>query len=162
MSAWFDIVARISNILIPIATVITLLLVYFQIRQTSFQTEELRKSINSATYQGITENERAIWDYLSRDEEFTRKYFSGMGYKIPDGMTASQMINIMLIIGYEENLFYQYKRGALPEVLWQGWKNYFRAQANEPMFRAVWDQYKNWYWTEFVQFIEEQMKQSKD
>ena len=95
-----------ANILIALATAATLLLIYFQFREMSTQTKELRKSINSATYQEIVSQERGIWEFLSQDEEFMTKYVSGLGLEVPSGLSSKDIINAALLIGYGENVFY--------------------------------------------------------
>jgi len=154
---WFNITSTIASVVVALAAVVTLFLVYSQLREMSKQTQELRKSINSATYQSIATNERDLWAFLSQDDEFMTNYVSGIGIKLPPGLSGKQIINIALMTGYGENLFYQFKHGALPEELWSGWAGYLKAQVNEPMFNAVWVQIKDWYWSEYVKFMESQI-----
>ena len=52
--------------------------------------------------------------------------------------------------------FRQFKHRALPEELWAGWASYLKAQVNEPIFNSVWVQIKNWYYPEYVAFMDNQ------
>ncbi len=136
-------ISSIASIIAVLATLSTLLLLYFQLREMSFQTKELRKSIDSSTYQSIVDNERSLWEFLSQDDKFVEQFLSGVGLNPKSGLSSKQVISVVLLADLVENIFYQYKRGALPLDLWPSWVAYFKDQVNEPIFNKMWPHMKN-------------------
>jgi hypothetical protein len=155
MESILDFVSTSSNVIIAVGTVIILFLIFSQLREMSRQTQELKKSLNSATCQTIVNHEAELWQFLSEDLDFMTKFVAGMKLEVPPGLTSKDIIYLAQMAGHGENLYYQFRHGALPEQLWAGWAQYLKRLMNEPMFRSVWIQIREWYWAEFRSFLEE-------
>ena len=53
-----------------------------------------------------------------------------------------------------ENIFYQYKQGAIDEVVWAGWSWRMRSLFRRRGFCACWQEYRTAFNEEFAAFLE--------
>jgi hypothetical protein len=147
-------IATIAGACVAVAALVTMILVAFQLRQMSQQTQELRRSIDLATYESTIGTEGKILEFLLREDKAADAYLAEMKVNVPHNVSSRNVLLLMRIAGQMESLFYHYKRHAVPEALWSGWEKYLKDFRRTQLFRLTWGQIKKWYWSEFVKFME--------
>jgi len=153
-----NVAGSVANIVVALAAAVTLLLVYFQLREMSVQTKALIRSIRSATYQNIVDSERELWQYLASDEEFMRRFIGEYKLVRKYGLSPKQALNVGLVGAHYENIYYQFCEGAVPETLWPEWSRAIVNNLKKSMIREVWPELRNWFWKDFSEFASKQFQ----
>lgn len=113
-----DSIANVIDIVSGVAVVVSLLYLSAQLRQNT-------RALKAATYNSATANTIAILGPLASQPEYS-DFLSRMN-SIPDTVTPAEKIrfNAVLLIAFRhwDNLYYQFRSGALDDEMWQSYKN---------------------------------------
>jgi hypothetical protein len=153
ITAFFNILSSLTGMFVAIVTVITLVLMYLQLKEMSRQTKSLEKSINAATYQSIIDSERALWDNLEKDDKFLAEFVENITAQA-NGLNPQTFRNIVALLAFQENLYYQREQGTMPASLWPHWIQYWRRVAKKPMFLKVWPLVHDIFYEPFAKLMD--------
>lgn len=148
-----DMVSSVTSVVVAIATVITLILMYRQLKEMIKQTQSLEKSINAATYQALIDAERGLWDSLQQDKQFLAEFVENITSRAPS-VRPQTLRNIVTLLAFLENLYYQTEQGTLPAKMWPHWVSYLRRVVVKPMFVQVWPHVHDIFYVDFAQFLD--------
>lgn len=161
---WSDIISNTANIIAAFTAVIsmlfsliTLFLVYYQLREMNRQSHSLTQSIRSATYQSIVDTERELWSNFSTDKEFMKQHMNEFKVVKKYGISSKQLLNISLLCAHYENVYYQFREGGIPKELWPEWGRTIVNNINKPLIQQVWPDIRSWYWEEFSNYVDKEL-----
>lgn len=133
MGAWGELLGGISGLVAAVGVILTLLYLATQLRQN---TEAVRTSTIQGVERGISEL-MSSWTSSVENAALVQKGFSSY-----DGLSADEKAFMQLtfrrLILHMDTLFWSYRRGLLPEEIWEREKAALRLCVNSSGGRAAW------------------------
>jgi hypothetical protein len=154
MSQWLPLAQFAIDIVIAAATVMALVLVYHELKEMKLQSISLERSIQASTYQALLDSERALTDAMRDEEHFLDDYFASLDLEIA-GVSSGQIRLLSATTAFNENLYFQYERGAIPDSLWPAWERFLKDLYGGPLMGRVWPYIKQWHYVNFVDHIDQ-------
>lgn len=133
IGAWGELLGGVSGLIAALGVVLTLLYLAIQLRQN---TEAVRTSTIQGVERGISEL-MASWTTSVEKAVLVQKGFSSYDDLSDDEKTFMQFVFRRLIL-HMDTLFWSYRRGLLPEEIWQREQSVLRFCLNSSGGRAAW------------------------
>ena len=131
-----------------IAVIVSLIAIFIQVRQARISTE-------SSSYQSLIDSFAQFQLALAQDETLGHIFFTGR--KDATQLSVNDKERFYLICSnyfiFHENLYLQWKRGALPSDVYESWRISIRNNINEPGFKIYWKELQSEYNVEFKAFM---------
>jgi hypothetical protein len=133
IGAWGELIGGISGFVAAVGVILTLLYLAVQLRQN---TEAVRTSTIQGVERGISEL-MASWTTSVEKAALVQKGFSSYEELTGDEKAFIQ-ISFRRLILHMDTLFWSYRRGLLPEEIWQREESVLRYCLNSSGGRAAW------------------------
>jgi hypothetical protein len=148
-----SIISSFTGFLAAIAAAVTLIFVYFQMKEMNKQSRALERSIQAATYQSIIDSEREIWDHLEQDKDFLAEWLEDTTSQ-SEGLQPTMVRSVVTLLAFQENLYYQNEIGALPKGMWMHWVKHWRTVARKPLITKTWPLVRERFYGPFSEFFD--------
>lgn len=146
---WATWVGSIGTCVAGIVVAVTLIFLYRQNKTLSEQNKTLQRSVHSATYQSLQQNEAAYHALLINHPEVNRVIYKEdyEGDTSEDLGWVKAYWTALLVLTFMENLCVQYKDfGLIPDRLWSTWEAYMRHDLGRYSFlQEVYEDYKEMF-----------------
>jgi hypothetical protein len=143
--------ADLSTIIEAIAVVVTLIALFFQLRQTN-------KIARTTAYQNLCDTYNQFICTVVQSEQLSDLFYR-TGRLKPETLDATQEAQFFFVatlyFGFHENLFIQKQNGILPRELYQGWKSALKYNLQTPGFEAYWKREKREYVPSFRVYVDD-------
>lgn len=145
----WDAIGTVSEAVGAIAVVISLIYVAAQIQQNT-------KATQLTTAQNVTQDLREVLSYLHADEEFARIFLQAQADV--GSLTPVEKFRVYVFLAdslrAHENIYYQYKNGAVEEYVWTSTVAQLRLSAGTSSHTAFWSDRKHIFSQEFQSFYD--------
>ena len=132
-----------------IATIGTLFYLAYQVRQNTLST---RSSAYQAASQSISE-----WtNQIASDTKLMQSFSDALNdpTSIDDALRAQLSMQLNGLFRNYENIFYQWREGAIGDDVWKGWKTQILSVYWTPLAQLWWPNWRNFCHEDFSSFLE--------
>ena len=163
----WQIAASIATIAQAILVVISLVLIWFQIRQQTRQTENQTKQSELQTKLAEASFTQAIFEIASpfniqviQNRDMAELICNGhKNYDSYDEVDKLRYRNsIMWRLTFQETLYYQNKNELINKDIYRGWEVDFKAFVRRRHLEARWDELQVYYTSEFIKYVSDALK----
>ena len=139
-----------------LATIGTLFYLAYQIRQNT-------RSARSSAYQAASASISAWSNQVADDSRLMRNLSIGLTDpdSLDDDLRAQIAMQLNALFRNYENIFYQWRAGAIGDDVWEGWSNQIRAVYWMPGVQLWWPNWCNFCHKDFRAFVEATHKPEK-
>jgi hypothetical protein len=99
----------------------------------------------------IIQAERSVWQAALAKPELAPNV-------IKERWGDGERLFVAMLLDHYEGLYFQYRRGAIPQAYWRGLERAMIEHICSPTIRTVWESHKDLYWPEFARHIEAAIK----
>jgi hypothetical protein len=148
--------ASLGSFISGVAVLVSLIFLYFQLRQVNVQVQQAEKNQQAAIQQAA--NHQRIDLFRDRATHPSLAEAVSLAQYSPDQLNFSQWLQFMnhtgAISSLYEDTFYQHKHGLLSDDAFESRLGTLRATVTSPAFRAVWNVSRRLYGHDYVEFID--------
>jgi hypothetical protein len=120
------------------------------------QLVQVRRNLQLQSNLSIMQAERAIWALALNDPACAPNVLKE---RWGETNPRERLFTAMLIDHFEA-LFFQYRRGAIPQANWTPLERAMLEHLASPAVRVIWEQHRDLYWREFRDFVEKRISKA--
>lgn len=149
----WDAIGAIGEWVGGIATIGTLFYLAYQIRLNT-------KSTRSSAYQAASQSISEWTNQVAADADLMQQLSAGL--EDPASLDETHRAQILMqlngLFRNYENIFYQWREGAIGDDVWKGWSNQMLSVYWTPLAQLWWPSWRTFCHEEFCSFLETSIK----
>jgi hypothetical protein len=154
ISDWLQSISLITVAVTLVVTAVQSRQAIKQTRSLAKQTEYVQRTLEQSAYQTLNTGHDLRTVFFKDDASMLRWYLSERGYPVSSHRNNKCTLYLQIKLDIHENNYLNYKKGSLPDEVWQAWYEVLSVDAQISEFRTVWHAAKGFYEGSFVQFID--------